>query len=373
MSKRDYYEVLGVSRNADDKSLKSAYRKLAMQFHPDRNPGNAEAEARFKEAGEAYDILKDSEKRAAYDRYGHDAFEGGTGGGAGFGAGAFSDVFDDLFGEFMGRSGGGRRRRGARGSDLRYNMEVSLEECFRGKTTTIKVPVTESCAKCGGRGAESATDVKICNTCGGAGRVRATQGFFSVERTCPTCSGSGKVIQNPCKTCNGTGREQREKTLSVTIPSGVEDGTRIRLNGEGDAGVGQGGSGDLYIYLSVKPHHLFHRDGPHIYCRVPIAMTIATLGGSLEVPTIDGQRVKLDIPAGTQSGKQFRIRGKGMSQVRSPSRGDMYVESGVETPVNITKRQEELLKEFAAESDDHSPESDGFFVKVKNFFENLAD
>lgn len=378
MSKRDYYEVLGVSRDADEKALKSAYRKLAMQYHPDRNPDDAEAEARFKEAGEAWDVLKDAEKRAAYDRFGHAAFEGGgmggggMGGGAGFG-GAFSDVFDDLFGDFMGRSGGGRGGRGARGADLRYNMEISLQEAFEGHTTTIHVPVTETCDSCDGTGAASPADIVTCGTCGGAGRVRATQGFFTVERTCPTCQGAGRSIKKPCGACGGAGRIERKKNLSVTIPAGVEDGTRMRLSGEGDAGMGGGETGDLYIYLSVKPHHLFHRDGAHIYCRVPLSVTTAALGGTVEVPTIDGQRVRLDIPEGTQSGKQFRLRGKGMTQVRTPSRGDMYVEAGVETPVNLTKRQKELLKEFASESSDNSPESSGFFSKVKDFFEGLTD
>lgn len=381
MAKRDYYEVLGVDKGADDDTLKKAYRKLAMKYHPDRNPDDAEAEARFKEAGEAYDVLKDPEKKAAYDRFGHAAFEGGMGGGGagaggmhGFG-GAFSDVFDDLFGEFMGRGGGQRGSRGARGADLRYNMEITLEEAFNGLNTTIKVPTTETCDTCDGTGAATPEDIKTCQTCGGAGRVRVTQGFFTVERTCPTCGGAGKTIEVPCGKCGGAGRTQREKTLSVTIPAGVEDGTRMRLTGEGDAGIGAGGPGDLYIYLSVKPHHLFHRDGPHIYCRVPLAMTTAALGGPIEVPTIDGQRVKLDIPAGTQSGKQFRLRGKGMSQVRNPARGDMYVEAQVETPVNLSKRQKELLAEFAEESEDttHNPESHGFFSKVKDFFEGITD
>jgi molecular chaperone DnaJ len=380
MSKRDYYEVLGVPRNADEAALKSAFRKGAMKYHPDKNPGNAEAEARFKELNEAYDVLRDPDKRAAYDRFGHQAFEqGGMGGGGGFGGADFgasmADIFEDLFGDFMGRRGGGGGGGGrGRGSDLRYNLEITLEDAFRGKTAEIKVPTAAACDTCGGTGAKAGTKPKTCSTCGGAGRVRATQGFFTMERTCMACSGRGEVIEDPCTSCSGSGRVMRERTLSVNIPAGVEDGTRIRLGGEGEAGMRGGPSGDLYIFLNIKNHFIFQRDGSDLYCRVPVSMTSAALGGSVDVPMIDGSRMKVTIPEGTQSGKQFRLKGKGMPVMRSKQHGDTYVQVQVETPQNLTKRQKELLAEFDKEGSGgvNSPESEGFFKRAKDFFEGLS-
>ncbi len=380
MSKRDFYEVLGVAKGASADELKKAYRKLAMQFHPDRNPDDPKAAEKFRELNEAYDVLKDDQKRAAYDRYGHAAFEqGGFGGGGrgGFGGDShfsgFADIFDEMFGEFMGgRRGGGQA--GARGSDLRYDMEITMEEAFAGKASEIKIPSSVQCDDCGGSGGANGSQPVECGTCRGAGKIRATQGFFTIERTCPTCQGMGKVIKDPCKGCGGTGRKRKEKTLSVTIPAGVEDGTRIRLSGEGEAGMRGAPNGDLYIFLSVQRHRLFQREGANIHCRVPLDMVTAALGGTIEVPSIDGSRVKVSIPAGTQSGHQFRMRGKGMSVLRSPARGDMFVETVVETPVNLTKRQEELLREFEkAGGKDTSPESHGFFAKVKELWDDLKD
>jgi molecular chaperone DnaJ len=375
MAKQDYYELLGVQRTATADELKKAYRKLAMQYHPDRNPGDKAAEHKFKELSEAYDVLKDEQKRAAYDRFGHAAFENGGGGRGpgdfGFGAGGFADIFDEMFGEFM----GGRRQNSGRGNDLRYNLEISLEEAFKGKQATIRVPTLTGCEACSGTGAEAGSRPVTCSTCHGHGRVRAQQGFFTIERTCPSCQGAGRVIEKPCKSCGGQGRVRKEKTLSVQIPAGVEDGTRIRLAGEGEVGVRGASPGDLYIFIALAPHRLFQRDGANIHCRVPIAMATAALGGSIEVPTIDGGRAKVNIPAGTQSGHQFRLKGKGMSVLRSPSRGDMYIQSIVETPVNLTKRQQELLREFekAGEEGKTSPESSGFFARVKEFFEDLRE
>lgn len=371
MSKRDYYEVLGVARNASDKELKSAFRKLAMQCHPDRNPDNAEAEARFKEINEAYDALKDSEKRAAYDRYGHAAFDG-TGAGPGFGndfASAMSDIFDEFFGM------GGRRGRSSseRGADLRYNLEVGLEEAFAGKTVEINVPTSVTCDSCSGSGAKPGTSPTTCSTCGGAGRVRASQGFFTLERTCAACQGRGETITDPCGACNGAGRITQERTLSVNIPAGIEDGTRIRLAGEGEAGLRGGPSGDLYIFLSIKPHPFFQRDGADIFCRVPISMATAALGGQFEVPVIDGSKTRVKVPDGTQTGKQFRLKSKGMPVLRSTQRGDMYIQVMVETPRNLTRRQRELLEEFEQESShENHPESTGFFSKVKDFFDSFG-
>ncbi|MBT5435195.1 MAG: molecular chaperone DnaJ [Rhodospirillaceae bacterium] len=379
MAKRDFYEVLGIDRGADGTMIKKAYRKLAMEHHPDRNADNPDAEAKFKEANEAYEILKDEQKRAAYDQFGHSAFEGGMGGGGNpgdFGS-SFADVFDDLFGEFMG--GGGRRRggrsSGQRGADLRYNMEVTLEDAFAGKQAKIRVPTAISCDSCGGSGADDPEATAICTSCAGHGKVRAQQGFFSIERTCPTCGGTGKVIRDPCKVCSGSGRIQKEKTLNVTIPAGVDDGMRIRLTSEGEAGVRGGPAGDLYIVLGVKPHPIFQRDGGTIYCPVPITVTTAALGGAIEVPTIEGKRAKVSIPAGTQAGRQFRLRGKGMTGVRGSARGDMIIETMVETPIDLTARQKELLKEFeeAGGTGSHSPESDGFFTKVKDLWQDLTD
>jgi len=378
MSKQDYYELLGVEKGADEGTLKKAFRKAAMQYHPDRNPGDKEAEKKFKEMGEAYDVLKDPEKRAAYDRYGHAAFEGGMGGGRqGQGGFDFSDVFEEFFGDFMGGGGGGRRRGGAqagRGSDMRFNMEITLEEAFAGKSDKITVPTSVACDPCGGSGAEPGSKPEVCDTCGGHGKVRASQGFFMVERTCPKCQGTGSVIKNPCKTCRGAGKVNKEKTLQVKIPQGVEEGTRIRLSGEGEAGVRGGPSGDLYIFLSIKPHPLFKRDGDMLYCQVPIPMATATLGGQIEVPTIGSGRARIKIPAGTQSGRQFRLRSKGMPELNGGFVGDMIIETSVETPVNLTKRQRELIEEFAAEGGDNiSPRSEGFFSKVKDLWEDLTE
>ena len=377
MAKQDFYELLGVTKGAGAEDLKKAYRKLAMQWHPDRNPGDKAAEQKFKDINEAYDVLKDDQKRAAYDRYGHAAFEnGGRGAGPGdFGfAAGFADIFDEMFGDFM----GGRRgqQSATRGNDLRYNMEITLEEAFKGKQASVRVQTLIACESCSGTGAESGSKPVTCPTCHGHGRVRAQQGFFTIERTCPTCNGGGRVIENPCRVCSGQGRVRREKTLSVSIPAGVEDGNRIRLSGEGEAGLRGGAPGDLYIFLSVKPHRFFQRDGANIQCRVPIDITTAALGGTIEVPAIDGSRAKLTIPAGAQTGRQFRLKGKGMSVLRSPSRGDMYIEVTVETPVNLTKRQQELMREFAEAGDGKratSPEAEGFFSRVKEFFEDLRE
>jgi molecular chaperone DnaJ len=376
MAKQDFYEMLGVARGVTPDDLKKAYRKLAMQHHPDRNPGDKAAEAKFKQISEAYEILKDDQKRAAYDRFGHAAFENGggrpAGGDFGFGQG-FADIFDEMFGAFGGarRGGGGNPR----GSDLRFNLEVTLEEAFKGKQTSIKVATLAPCEPCSGSGAAPGSKPVTCPTCRGAGQVRTQQALFMVQVTCPTCHGAGRVIDNPCRTCGGQGRARKDKSLSVSIPAGVEDGTRIRLAGEGEAGVRGGGAGDLYIFLAVKPHNIFQRDGANTLCRVPISVTAAALGGSIEVPVIDGGRAKLNIPAGTQSGHQFRLKGKGMSVLRSPSRGDMYIEVAVETPVNLSKRQQELLREFekAGESAKTHPEGEGFFAKVKEFFEDLRE
>jgi molecular chaperone DnaJ len=378
MAKQDYYELLGVSRNCSPEELKKAYRKLAMAHHPDRNPGDKKSEQRFKELSEAYDVLKDEQKRAAYDRFGHAAFEGGHGGrgpgGADFGfAAGFADIFDEMFGEFM----GGRRQAGGvqRGNDLRYNLEITLEEAFAGKQTNIRVRTMVPCEACEGSGAEAGARPINCPTCHGQGRVRAQQGFFMLERTCPSCHGQGRIIENPCRKCGGQGRVHKEKSLSVTIPAGVEDGTRIRVAGEGEAGFRGGVAGDLYIFLSVKPHRLFRRESNHIHVKAPIPLTVAALGGSIEVPAIDGGRVRLAIPSGTQSGHQFRLKGKGMSVLRASSRGDMFVEVRVETPVHLSKRQQELLKEFDSSGDAARthPESAGFFARVKEFFGDLTE
>lgn len=379
MAKRDFYDVLGVSRSASEADIKRAYRALAMKFHPDRNPGDAAAEARFKEVNEAYEVLKDPQKKAAYDQFGHQAFEQGMGrggaGAAGFDFSSFADVFDDLFGDFM---GGGPRRRGGstRGADLRYNLTITLEEAFSGKRAQIRVPTTVACDACSGSGADGGAEPAMCTSCRGAGRVRSQQGFFTVERTCPTCQGTGRVIKNPCRVCGGSGVQQREKTLAVNVPAGVEDGTRIRLSGEGEAGIRGGQPGDLYIFVTIAPHRLFRREGPNIFCRVPIPMTTAALGGQVEVPTIEGRRQRITVPPGTQTGKQFRIRGKGMSELHGHNRGDMFVEIVVETPVNLTKRQQDLLREFEKEGGNgqpHQPESEGFFAKMKELWDDLRD
>jgi molecular chaperone DnaJ len=376
MAKRDYYEILGVQRNASAAQIKAAFRKLAMQHHPDRNPGDKAAEQRFKELNEAYEVLKDDSKRAAYDQFGHAAFEHAGGAGArpgGFDFGSFADVFDDLFGDFVGAAG---RRRGthSRGADLRYNLEITLEEAFAGKQAQIRVPTTVRCEACSATGSAKGAPPGVCPSCRGAGRVRAQQGFFTIERTCPTCSGTGRVISDPCDACGGSGRVHREKTLSVTIPPGVEDGTRIRLAGEGEAGTRGGTPGDLYIFVSVAPHRMFQRDGSNLYCRVPIPLTTAALGGQIEVPTIDGKRARLQVPESTQTGHRFRLRNKGMSELHGHARGDMFCEIVVETPVNLTKRQKELLQEFERAGDGSThPESEGFFAKVKELWEELRE
>ncbi|RBP17233.1 molecular chaperone DnaJ [Roseiarcus fermentans] len=374
MAKRDYYEVLGVSKTVTEIELKSAFRKAAMGCHPDRHPGDKQAEARFKELNEAYQTLSDPQKRAAYDRYGHAAFEHGGVGGMGDGfAASMSDIFDDLFGDMMGgrrgRQGSGRER----GADLRFNLEISLEEAFHGKNATIKMPTSVPCEACSGSGARPGSKPVTCRTCGGHGRVRAQQGFFAIERTCPTCQGRGQTIENPCDKCAGAGRVTRERTLSVNVPAGVEDGTRIRLTGEGEAGMRGGPAGDLYIFLSIKPHPVFQRDGADLYCRVPISMVQASLGGEFTVHTLDGTESRVSIPEGAQSGRQLRLRGKGMPILRSRDAGDLFVQLNVETPQNLTRRQRELLMEFAEESSNKThPESAGFFAKMKEFFEGRS-
>jgi molecular chaperone DnaJ len=373
MAKRDYYETLGVARTATEAEMKSAYRKLAMQLHPDRKPGDKDSEHKFKEVNEAYDVLKDGQKRAAYDRFGHAAFEQGGGGqGPGFGAdfaSTFSDIFEDLF-------SGGRRSRGGRerGADLRYNMEITLEEAYAGKTAQVRIPTSVTCEACSGAGAKAGSKPKTCPTCGGQGKVRQTQGFFTLERTCVSCQGRGQVIDNPCPNCAGSGRVTRERTLSVNVPPGVEDGTRIRLAGEGEAGMRGGPQGDLYIFLSLSPHQFFQRDGADLHCRVPISMVTAALGGSFDVPTIDGGQTKVKVPEGTQSGRRFRLGSKGMPVLRSREHGDMYVQVLVETPQKLTKKQKELLQEFDKHSSTETqPEAAGFFSKVKDFLDGLGN
>jgi molecular chaperone DnaJ len=374
MSKRDYYEVLGVTRTCTEVELKTAFRKLAMQHHPDRNPGDKDCEHRFKELNEAYDVLKDGDKRAAYDRFGHAAFEHGGMGGPGFGAdfgSTFADIFEGIFGMASARGRGSGRERG---SDLRYNMEITLDEAFTGKTAQIRIPTSVTCEACSGSGAKAGTKPKPCSTCGGAGKIRHAQGFFTLERTCPTCHGRGQVIDDPCKVCGGGGRVTRERTLSVNIPTGVEDGTRIRLAGEGEAGVRGGPPGDLYIFLEVAPHEFFQRDGADLHCRVPVSMSIAALGGEFDVPAIDGSKVRVKVPAGTQTGRRFRLAGKGMPVLRAKQTGDMYVQVVVETPQNLTKRQRELLTEFEKLSSEQTqPESAGFFSRVKEFLDGLGN
>lgn len=380
MAKRDFYDVLGLSKGASADEIKKAYRQKAKELHPDRNKDNPRAETQFKEVNEAYEVLKDAEKKSAYDRFGHAAFEGGMGGGGarpggpggGHGdfASAFSDVFDDLFGDFMGqRRGGGQRA--TRGSDLRYNLRVTLEDAYRGLQKTITVPTAVTCATCDGTGAEGGAEPATCPTCSGMGKVRAQQGFFTVERTCPTCSGAGQIVKNPCHVCAGAGRVQKDRALSVNIPKGVETGTRIRLGGEGEAGLRGGPAGDLYIFIEVESHPIFQRDGENLFCRVPVSMTSAALGGDIEVPTIDGGRSRVKVPAGSQTGKQMRLRNKGMPGLRTTTMGDMYIELAVETPVNLTGRQRDLLHEFEALSEENNPESSGFFRKVKSFWDGM--
>ena len=378
MSKQDYYDLLGIQRDAAADEIKRAYRKQAMKYHPDRNQGDNTAEQKFKDVNEAYDILRDDEKRAAYDRFGHAAFEGGgnargAGGDFGFGGG-FADIFGEMFGDIMGRGAGGQQR-AARGADLRYNMQISLEDAYKGKEAQIRVPTSENCSECGGNGAAKGSKPTTCSTCKGHGKVRTQQGFFTIERTCPNCHGNGRVIENPCGGCGGSGRVRQEKTLSVNIPPGVEDGVRIRLANEGEAGIRNASPGDLYIFLAVAAHRLFQRDGANIHCRVPIPMMTATIGGSIEVPTVAGGRARVSIPAGTQSGHQFRLRGKGMPVMQSTAHGDMYIQAVIETPVNLSRRQRELLEEFTRLGSDakQSPESEGFFSRVKEFWDDLRE
>jgi molecular chaperone DnaJ len=374
MAKQDYYATLGVARDASADDLKKAYRKLAMQLHPDRNPGDKKSEARFKELNEAYDVLKDEQKRAAYDRFGHAAFEqGGPGAGAqgfDFGqGGGLGDIFDQMFGEFMGGRGRGRGPR--QGSDIRAGVEIDLAQAFAGTKTQLRVPTRVACEACGGTGSENKDrGSETCGTCGGSGKVRAQQGFFLVERTCPTCGGQGRVVRNPCRICHGSGTVQRERTLQVQVPAGVEDGTRIRLPGEGEAGGPGAAPGDLYVHVSIRQHPIFQRDGANIFCRVPLRMTQAALGTEVEVPAIDASKARVKIPPGTQTGDQFRLRGKGFSVLRSAARGDMYIQVSVETPQHLTRRQRELLEEFEGEANGKgSPESEGFFAKVREFFD----
>lgn len=378
MSKRDYYEVLGVSSSASEAELKKAYRTKAKELHPDRNSDNPNSENQFKEVNEAYDVLKDQNKKAAYDRYGHAAFEGGSAGpgaggfhGGGDFSSAFSDVFEDLFGDFRGNQNG--RQRASRGSDLRYNLNISLEEAFSGIQKKITIPSSVNCNDCNGTGASGGAEPTTCPTCSGMGKVRAQQGFFTVERGCPTCSGMGQIIKNPCQKCKGSGQEEKERSLSVNIPSGVETGTRIRLSGEGEAGVRGGPSGDLYIFTEIAEHKIFERDGKNLYCRIPVSMTTAAIGGEIEAPTIDGGRSRVKIPNGSQSGRQMRLRSKGMPALRGSGNGDLFIELAVETPVNLTSEQKDLLKQFEALSVDNNPHSKNFFSSVKSFWESVKN
>ena len=367
MSKRDYYEILGVQKNASDDDIKKAYRRLAMKFHPDRNPDNKESEEKFKEAKEAYEILTDADKRAAYDQFGHAGVnpQAGMGGGAGFGG--FADAFSDIFGDIFG-GGGQRRDRVYRGADLRYNLEISLEEAARGSETKIRIPTLEECETCHGSGAKAGTKPQTCTTCGGHGQVRMQQGFFSVQQTCPHCGGSGKIVQEPCTSCHGQGRVKKHKTLSVKIPAGVDEGDRIRLAGEGEAGVNGGPPGDLYVQIHLKTHAIFQREGDDLHCEMPISFATAALGGELEIPTLDGQ-ARIRIPPETQSGKIFRLRGKGIKGVRSRDPGDMLCHVVLETPVNLSERQKELLREFESHNQGrNNPKSKSFMEKVKEFF-----
>lgn len=376
-TKADYYDILGVSRDASAEDIKKAYRAKARELHPDRNKEDPDAESKFKEVNEAYDCLKDPQKKAAYDQFGHAAVDGSMGAGGMRGghadfSSAFSDVFEDLFGDFMG--GGGRARRGAarRGADLRYNLGVTLEEAYTGKQTTITVPGAVDCTECKGTGAEGGAQPQSCPTCAGMGKVRAQQGFFTIERTCPTCRGEGTIIKDPCRSCAGAGQVRKDRTLSVQVPPGVETGTRIRLAGEGENDRNATIPGDLYIFIEVAPHPLFDRDGPNLHCRIPVPMTTAALGGEIEAPTLDGGRTRVKVPSGVQTGKQLRLRGKGMPVLqRNGQMGDLYIELAVETPVNLSRKQEELLREFEKEGRDNSPANQDFFSKVKDFWDRM--
>jgi molecular chaperone DnaJ len=372
MSKRDYYEILGVEKGVDEKELKKAYRRVAMKFHPDRNPDDKSAEDKFKEANEAYEVLSDPQKREAYDRYGHAGVNqqgGGFGGHEGF-SDAFGDIFGDLFG-----GGRGRRPRGPQpGSDLQYNLTLDLEQAVKGAEIKINIPTTVSCKPCDGKGGKPGTEIKTCTTCQGSGQVRIQQGFFAMQQTCPHCHGRGKSIAEPCTSCRGQGVVRENKTLNVKVPAGVDNGDRIRLSGEGEASRDGGPNGDLYVQIQVRPHNLFERDGKHLYCEVPISFTDAALGGELEVPTLDG-KVKLKVPDGTQTGKMFRLRGKGVKPVRGGEVGDMICRVAVETPVNLTKRQKDLLKELQETLQDnkkHNPQKSSWFDGVKKFFDDMT-
>jgi molecular chaperone DnaJ len=384
---KDFYKILGVNKTATADDLKKAYRKLAMQYHPDKNPGDKGAEQKFREISEAYDVLRDDQKRAAYDRYGSDVFEqggfnpnagagaggfGGFGFGGSSGFGGFADIIDEMFGDIGSGAAGSFQQEG---SDVRFNLEISLEEAFKGTTARVKYTTGSVCDSCKGSGSESGTPPVICNACKGRGKTRAQQGFFTIERTCNSCGGAGKTVQTPCRPCTGTGRVRREKNLDVKIPAGVEDGTRIRVTKEGEAGLRGGPAGDLYVFLSLRPHRFFKRQGADLYCKAPITMTTAALGGEIGVPSIDGSQTSLKIPSGTQSSHQFRIRGKGMTALRSSLRGDMIIEAVVETPVNLTKKQKELLKQFeeTTKKEANNPQSSGFFAKVKEFWEELGN
>jgi len=372
MAKKDYYEVLGVNRDASEDDLKKAYRKLAMKWHPDRNPDNPKAEEHFKEAKEAYEVLTDVQKRAAYDQYGHAGVDPSAGAGAGAGFGGFGDAFGDIFGDIFGGGGGGRQRSTVyRGADLRYNLEISLEDAARGTETRIRIPALEECETCHGSGAKPGTQPTSCTTCGGHGQVRMQQGFFSIQQTCPRCHGTGKMVANPCGTCSGSGRIKKHKTLAVKIPAGVDEGDRIRLSGEGEAGVNGGPSGDLYVVMQIKPHNVFTRDHNDLHCEMPVSFTTAALGGEIEIPTLDGY-AKIRIPAETQTGKIFRLRGKGIKGVRSSTHGDLQCHVVVETPVSLTARQKELLQEFEAISNKdtarHNPRANSWMDRVKAFF-----
>jgi molecular chaperone DnaJ len=373
MAKKDYYEVLGVNRDASEDDLKKSYRKLAMKWHPDRNPDNPKAEEHFKEAKEAYEVLTDAQKRAAYDQFGHAGVDPSAGAGAGAGFGGFGDAFGDIFGDIFGGAGGGGRQRSTvfRGADLRYNLEISLEDAARGTETRIRIPALEECETCHGSGAKPGTQPTSCTTCGGHGQVRMQQGFFSIQQTCPRCHGTGKMVANPCGTCSGSGRIKKHKTLAVKIPAGVDEGDRIRLSGEGEAGVNGGPSGDLYVVIQIKPHNVFTRDHNDLHCEMPVSFTTAALGGEIEIPTLDGY-AKIKIPAETQTGKIFRLRGKGIKGVRSSSHGDLQCHVVVETPVSLTSRQKELLQEFEAisskDSARHNPRANSWMDRVKAFF-----
>lgn len=378
MADKDFYDILGVGRNASDDEIKKSYRKLAMKHHPDRNQGNAESEKKFKEAGGAYEILKDPQKRAAYDQYGHEAFrQGGSGGAQGFGdsGGGFSDIFEEFFGGGFGGGQSSGRRSPTRGSDLRYNMSISLKEAFTGKKTEIRIPGYTSCDKCDSTGSADKSGPSTCSTCDGQGKVRSTSGFFSIERPCPTCGGEGSSIKNPCLKCSGTGQTKKQKTISVTIPAGVDTGTRIRISGEGELGQRNAGNGDLYIFVEVEKDNLFEREEENLFCQIPISIITAILGGEIEVPTIEGKKAILKIPTGTQSETQFRLKNKGMSILRQNKAGDLYVQVSVEMPVNLTSKQKLILNEFEKEggtSKKHSPKSQSFFRKIKEVWDDLT-